>query len=140
MPGIVACCGFRCDLCLIYRDNLINDPQNRQRFREGVQKYYGDKLTLEECYCDGCLTPDSENPVRITADCAVRPCVIARGLDNCAACEDYPCEALQKKFIDYGKVMAMYGGPLPGEDYQAFVFPYESRQALDEIRQKRAKS
>jgi hypothetical protein len=140
MSEIIARCGFRCNLCLIYRENLKKDPGHRQRFRDGVEKYYGDKLALAECYCDGCLTPDSENPVRVTADCTLRLCVIARGLENCASCADYPCEDLKGKFIDYRKVMDRYGGPLPEEDYRAFVFPYENRQVLDGIRQKRDKS
>jgi hypothetical protein len=137
MADIIARCGFKCNLCLIYRDNLKKDERNRQRFRDALEKYYGDKLTLEECYCDGCMTPDSENPVRITADCKVRPCVIANGLENCAYCDRYPCENLARKFVDYRKVKDRFGGPLPEEDYKLFVKPYESRQVLDKIRQKR---
>ena len=47
MSDIIARCGFKCNLCLIYRDNLKKDKQNRQKFRDGLEKYYGDKLTLE---------------------------------------------------------------------------------------------
>jgi hypothetical protein len=137
MPEIIARCGFRCDLCLIYRDNLKKDPQNRQRFRDALEKYYGDKLTLEQCYCDGCLTDDGENPVRITTDCKVRPCVIARGIENCAYCDRYFCPDVARKFIERRKVEERYGAPIPEEDYKAFVLPYESRQVLDKIRRKR---
>jgi hypothetical protein len=136
MSDIIAYCGFKCGQCLIYRENLKKDERNRQRFRDGLEKYYGDKLTLEECYCDGCMAPDSENPVRITADCKVRPCVIAKGLESCAYCDQYPCQNLQRKFVDYRKVKERFGAPLPQEDYEVFVMPYESRQVLDEIRQK----
>ena len=137
MSDIIARCGFKCNLCLIYRDNLKKDKQNRQKFRDGLEKYYGDKLTLEECYCDSCMTPDSENPVRITSDCTIRPCVIAKGLENCAYCDQYPCEDLDRKFVDYEKVKERHGGPLPEEDYKVFVMPYESRKVLDEIMKKR---
>jgi hypothetical protein len=137
MPDIIARCGFKCNLCLIYRDNLKKDERNRQKFRDGLEKYYGDKLTLEECYCDGCMTPDSANPVRISKDCTVRPCAIEKGLENCAYCEEYPCENLERKFVDYRKVKKRFGGPLPEEDYKVFVMPYESRKVLDKIRKKR---
>jgi hypothetical protein len=137
MSEIIARCGFICSLCLIYRDNLKKDEQNRQRFRDGLEKYYGDKLTLEECYCDGCTTPDSENPVRISTECTVRPCVIARGLENCAFCDQYPCKALERKFVDYSKVKERFGAPLPEEDYRTFVMPYESKKLLDKIRKER---
>jgi hypothetical protein len=136
MADIIGRCGFRCSRCLIYKDNLKGEP-DRRRFRDGLLKYYGDKLTLEECYCDGCLAGDSENPIRINKECKIRPCVLEKGLENCAYCERYPCEILEPKMIDYRKVMERYGAPLPQEDYELFVEPYENRQTLDELRDKR---
>jgi len=137
MSDIVARCGYKCNLCLIYQDNLKKDEQNRQKFRDGLEKYYGDELTFEECHCDGCMAPNSENPVRIDTECKIRPCVIAKGIENCGYCEQYPCEILEPKMIDYRKVKERYGGPLPKEDYEAFVMPYESKKVLNKIRQKR---
>ncbi len=136
MADVIARCGYRCDLCLIYRENLEKDEQNRQRFRDALEKYYGEKLTLEECYCDGCMTDDSENPVRITKDCEVRRCVIAKSIENCAYCVQYPCNSLEKKFVERRKVEGGYGSPIPEEAYKLFIMPYESRRTLDRIRQK----
>jgi len=136
MSDIIGRCGFKCNLCLIYRENLKKDERNRQRFRDGLEKYYGDKLTLEECYCDGCMMDDRENPVRITKDCKVRPCAIARGIINCAYCDRYPCQDVEKKFIVRSKVEERYGAPIDEENYRLFIMPYESRQVLDEIRRK----
>jgi hypothetical protein len=133
MADIISRCGYRCDLCLIYRDNL-KGVKDRERFRDGLLKYYGHELTLEECYCDGCLTDDRENPVLITADCRVRPCAIAKGLDNCASCDRYPCHDLESRFFDYGKVKERFGAPIPEEDYRLFIMPYEGREVLDNIR------
>jgi len=137
MLDIIARCGFKCNLCLIYRDNLKKDERNRQKFRDGLEKYYGEKLALEECYCDGCMTDDSDNPVRITTDCKVRPCAIARGVENCGYCDRYPCPVVEKKFIDRGKVEEKYGGPISEDAYRLFIMPYESRQVLDRIRQQK---
>jgi len=139
MAEIIARCGFKCNLCLIYRENLKKDPKNRQRFRDGLEKYYGDKLTLEECCCDGCMTDDSENPVLITKECEVRPCVIARNIDNCAYCVEYPCQTIKKKFVERPKVEERYGSPIPEEAYRLFIMPYESKRTLDRIRQKAKK-
>ena len=135
MSDIIARCGYKCNHCLIYRDNLKGE-EDRRRFRDSLLKYYGDELTLEQCYCDGCMTEDSENPVRVDVDCQVRPCVIEKGLDNCGSCEQYPCKVLEPKIVDYQRVIERYGGPIPEEDYEIFVKPYESRKVLDEIRQK----
>ena len=135
MNEMTARCGYKCSLCAIYKDNLKGE-EDRQRFRDALEKYYGEKLTVEQCYCDGCMTPDSENPVLITKDCTIRPCAISRGLASCAHCDDYPCEDVAGKNIDYERVKERYGGPLPEEDYEKYVMPYESRKVLDEIRRK----
>jgi len=136
MAEIIARCGYKCDLCLIYRENLRKDAQNRQKFRDAMEEYYGDKLTLEECHCDGCMTPDSENPVRITKDCEVRPCVMARSIENCAYCVQYPCQTLEKRFVERRKVEERYGSPIPEEAYRLFIMPYENKRTLDGIRRK----
>ena len=136
MSDIIARCGYKCNHCLIYRDN-IKGEEDRQRFCDSLLKYYGDELTLEQCYCDGCMTEDSENPVRVDVDCQVRPCVIEKGLNNCGCCEQYPCKILEPKIVDYQRVTERYGGPLPEEDYEIFVKPYEIRRTLEEIRKKR---
>jgi Zn-finger protein len=85
------------------------------------------------------MTDDSENPIRINKECKIRPCVIEKGLDNCAYCEQYPCEILEPKMIDYQEVVKRYGSPLPQEDYELFVQPYENRKVLDELREEAAK-
>ena len=136
MSDIIARCGYKCNHCLIYRDNLKGE-EDRRRFRDSLLKYYGDELTLDQCYCDGCMTEDSENPIRVDVNCQVRPCVIKKGLDNCGYCNQYPCKVLEPKMVDYQKVMERYGGPIPDEDYELFVKPYEIRKTLDEIRQKK---
>jgi hypothetical protein len=136
MPEIISRCGFRCDLCLIFSENLKKDKNNRQIFHDGYEKYYGDKLTLKECYCDGCMTDDILNPVLITSDCKVRPCVIAKGMKNCAYCDQYPCKLVSNKFVRRCQVEEKYGAPIPEKDYKLFIEPYESQQVLDKIRRK----
>jgi len=135
MGEMIARCGYNCCLCLIYRDNLKGE-QDRIRFRDILRKYYGDEVTLEACYCDGCLTDDSQNPTLINTECQIRPCVLEKGLDNCAYCHQYPCDMLERAMIDYGAVEKRYGAPIPREDYESIIKPYESRKVLDNIRQK----
>lgn len=134
MAEMTGYCGYRCSACLIYRENLKKDPRNRQIFRDKLEKYYHDKLTLEDCHCDGCLTPDSENPDLITKDCKIRPCAISRGLESCAYCARYPCEMVGRKSIERSKVEEKYGAPIPQADYILLINPYESKKMLDKIR------
>jgi hypothetical protein len=134
MPEMSGYCGYKCGDCLIYRENLKKDPDNQRIFRDKLEKYYHDKLTLEVCHCDGCLTPDSANPDLITKDCKIRPCAIARGLKSCAYCAAYPCEMVSRKNIERNKIEEKYGAHIPDADYLLLIKPYESQKTLEEIR------
>lgn len=133
---ILGRCGYKCNLCLAYRENIKSDADNR-RFRDGLLKYYRYRLSIEACYCDGCLADDRENPVLLTPECRVRPCVLKRRLENCASCDRYPCKTLEKKFIDGKDVVKKYGAPIPKTDYDRFVSPYDNKKTLDDRRKKR---
>ena len=34
-------CGYRCNLCLAYRPNIDEHPENRQKLSDGWHKYFG---------------------------------------------------------------------------------------------------
>jgi hypothetical protein len=130
---IIGRCGYKCNLCLAYRENIKSEA-DRKRFRDGLFKYYRYPLSIEASYCDGCLADDRDNPILLTANCRVRACVLKKKLENCALCDQYPCKTLEKKFIDCKKVVKKYGAPIPKEDYDLFVGPYENKKTLDAIR------
>ena len=134
MKDIITYCGYKCNLYLAYRNK---DKDDLQKFSDGIFKYYGIRLSLEECYCNGCMTDDIESPKLIDIECKVRPCVMKKGLENCAYCDQYPCKELETKMIDGEKVAKKFEKPIPDEDYKLFIMPYESRKVLDKIRQKR---
>ena len=91
MEAILTRCGYRCDLCLAYKPNVLGNPSNRQKLSDGWFKYFGFRLPAAEICCDGCM---SDNPKLVDSACPVRPCVIEKGLDNCSQCEQYVCEKL----------------------------------------------
>jgi hypothetical protein len=136
---ILTMCGYRCDLCLAYRPNIEADPSNRQILSDGWHKYFGFRIPPEQIECDGCL---EENPRLIDTACPVRPCVLERGLQNCAECDDYGCERLVERLVVYEEVAhrigARTGGPIPEEDRARFLAPYENRARLEELRVRRA--
>jgi hypothetical protein len=131
MGDIVGRCGYLCHLCLAYKG------KDQQRFSDGLRKYYRYRIAVAKCYCDGCMADDSANSKLIDPNCRVRACVIRKGLENCAYCEEYPCGKLKRKFVDHGKVAKKYGKPIPEEDYVCFVKPYEAKKVLGKIRQER---
>ena len=137
MSEITGCCGYRCDLCQAYRENVV-DSEHQQKTVEGWLKYYGDHVPPEEAYCDGCLDK-RKDAKRLTTDCSVRACAMETGLPNCAHCEKYLCEKSRGKVIKLSTVQARLKDPISQEDYEKFVGPYESDKELNRIRQKSSK-
>ena len=131
MQPILTRCGYRCDLCLAYKPNVEKNPTNQQKLSDGWFKYFGFRLPASEICCDGCM---SDNPKLIDQSCPVRPCVIARGLDNCAQCEQYVCEKLTQRLFVFGEVKRRVGADIPDDDRACFIAPYENRVRLDALR------
>ena len=131
MEPILTRCGYRCDLCLAYRPNVVANPSNQQKLSDGWYKYFGFRVPAEEITCDGCMADD---PKLIDKACLVRPCVIQKGLDNCAQCEEYICERLSERLVICEAVRERAGGSVPEDDYQCFIRPYENKRRLEALR------
>ena len=129
---ILARCGYRCDLCLAWRPNVAKKDR-RALLSDGWHKYFGFRIPPERIVCDGCTAPGQ--PRLVDTACPVRPCVLSRGLDNCGQCCDYVCCRLKERLVDRKELEKKIGRPVPEEDYDLFVRPYESRARLDRIRQ-----
>ena len=131
MEPVLTRCGYRCDLCLAYRPNLESNPENRQILSDGWFTYFGFRIPPEEILCDGCLAEDAQ---LVDTACPVRPCVIERGLPNCAACGQYICAKLEERVVSREEVRQRMRAEIPEEDYQRFILPYENKPRLEEIR------
>lgn len=133
MEAILTRCGFRCDLCLAYRPNVEANPADRQKLSDGWFKYFGFRIPPEEIICDGCMSTEP-NPRLLDVDCPVRPCVLDKGLENCAQCADYGCERLRQRLIEYEAIRGQVGAEIPEDDRRCFILPYENKERLDSIR------
>ena len=122
-PPIHARCGYRCDLCPAYKDN-IHGPADRQRTSDGWFKYYGFRIPSERICCDGCLDERPEAS-RIDTRCPIRPCAMARGVETCGQCPRCGCKRFKTRDVTREKVEKRLGAPIPPEDYRRFVLPYE---------------
>jgi hypothetical protein len=131
MEPILTRCGYRCDLCLAYRPNVEQNPADRQVLNDGWFAYFGFRLPPEEICCDGCMADD---PELIDKSCPVRPCVLEKGLDNCAQCEYDGCKRLAERLVVYEEVKSRMDGDIPEEDYVRFIRPYENKRRLDALR------
>lgn len=131
MEPILTRCGYHCDLCLAYRPNVAANPTNRQKLSDGWFKYFGFRLPPAQICCDSCM---AENPQLIDKSCPVRPCVLEKGLENCAQCEQYVCEKLTERLVIYEEVRQRVGGEIPQDDYLCFIRPYENKLRLEALR------
>ena len=131
MKKMLARCGYRCDLCAARSD----DPVLRQRLVEGWRKYLGHEMyTVENVRCDGC-----RNDGRLAdKSCPVRPCAIEKGVDNCAYCDEYPCDELEGLICSREKFVERLGA-IPEEDYNLCLRQFESAPELASIRKALAK-
>ena len=138
MKEKIGFCGFRCEICPAYKDNISSD-EDRQAVSDGWFKHYGFRIAGEEIYCDGCRADDSTNPRRIDPECEVRACALQRKLPSCAHCDDFMCAKLSKKMIDTEKIAERAGGSILQEDFDRFVKPYYSAKILEDIRKRLGK-
>ena len=134
MDPIITKCGYRCDLCLAYRPNVEAHPENRQILSDGWHKYFGFRIPPEEIYCEGCLSVDGK---QIDSGCPVRPCVIDRGIDNCAYCGDFVCEKLQSRMVNFHEIQTRFNQPISIKDRYRFITPYESENRLKTLQLKK---
>ena len=131
MGEILTRCGYRCDLCLAYRPMVEANPSNRQVLSDGWVKYFGFRIEPENIICDGCL---ADHPKTIDQECPVRPCVNERGLENCGYCDQYICEKLKDRIVEFDTIRERLQQDIPEEDRARFILPYENKLRLERIR------
>ena len=101
MEESLAYCGLICQTCQIYLATREPDKEKKYKMRADIAreitKHYGGETKSEDVGdCDGCKTEGGR--LFSNNDCPMRTCAIEKGIDNCAYCDDYTCEALEKLF------------------------------------------
>jgi hypothetical protein len=94
MDTMIAYCGLVCSDCPGLIATQANDLVALERLAEQVRvEYNNPNATVASVMCDGCLTA-SARKCSYCAECAIRACAVAQGVENCAYCEAYACEKL----------------------------------------------
>ena len=126
MEEILGKCGYRCDLCPAYKQN-IKCANDKKRCSDGWSKYLGLEIPPEEIGCGGCLNEkELADP-----NCPVRPCVVKNNLENCGHCKNFGCDNLKTRmnFIEENVDLSS----IPQEDSDVFIKPYQSKERLLKI-------
>ena len=86
---LLAPCGIDCAACPAYLATRSND---KTKLQEVLKSWTSDpKMTVDDLLCDGC---HGERVSRDCRECWIKDCVKANGIETCAECGRYPCEAL----------------------------------------------
>jgi hypothetical protein len=97
MEKAIAFCGLTCSDCPAYLATQDDSDEERRRVAETWSKEYNSDIKPEDISCDGCL-PGHTRYFHHCFDCDIRACGIARGVENCAFCDEYACEKLDRFF------------------------------------------
>lgn len=97
MEKMIAYCGLVCTDCDAFKATQNNDDNLRKQVAEKWTKEYNHPFKPEDINCDGCL-PDTVKTIGHLNVCPIRKCGQEKGVKNCAYCEDYACEELNKYF------------------------------------------
>lgn len=96
MDKMIAYCGLTCSKCPAFIAKKENNDELRKKTAEEWSKDFGETVTPESINCDGCIT-DGEH-INYCNICEIRKCGIEKKIQNCAYCDDYICEKLEKWF------------------------------------------
>jgi hypothetical protein len=91
---LVAFCGLVCNECPAFIATVENDDEKKKKTAEmwSSEDY---KINPEDVECDGC-TFIGKKIMAFCFDCKVRQCGIGKRVENCAYCDDYPCDILKE--------------------------------------------
>ena len=98
MDKIIAYCGLVCSECPAYIATQADDAAALERVAaRWREEYNAPDITVESVICDGCVT-EGERKCGHWFDCEIRACGMERGVVNCAYCDDYGCEKIERFF------------------------------------------
>ena len=126
---ILTKCGFRCDLCPAYKEN-IKSEEDKILVSKEWQRIFGFDIPPQDIECVGC----NNEGKHADSNCPVRPCVIEKKLKNCAYCDDFGCDKLKSRIDFLDDFLVKKGKILSDEDYKKYVIAYEAKERLNKIR------
>jgi len=101
---MISFCGLVCTECQAFIATQKNDKEMLKRAAARFNQEVNGSFAPEDWLCDGCLAFEGRL-ASYCHGCEVRACGIEKKVQNCAHCDDYPCQRLEELFatIPYGK-------------------------------------
>ena len=96
MVSMIAFCGLDCTRCDAYVATKNDDNKLREETAKKWEKEFNHPgLRRSDINCDGCLS-DSKRLFKHCRICEIRKCAKEKEVENCAHCEYYSCDKLEK--------------------------------------------
>jgi hypothetical protein len=121
MGKMIAYCGIDCGKCEAFIAKKENNNEIREKYAKELSERFDIEVLPETVNCDGC--PSSGEHMGYCSMCDIRSCCNDKGIENCALCDDYVCEKLEKVYTFMRDVIGKI------RDNEA-----EAKVTLDEIR------
>jgi hypothetical protein len=95
MEKMIGYCGIVCSECKGYIATQSNDDNMRKKIAKEWSKQFNTDIKPEAVNCDGCLS-ESDRLIGHCHVCEIRKCGQEKNVKNCAYCDEYVCEKLEK--------------------------------------------
>jgi hypothetical protein len=97
MKEMISYCGLSCHECPALLATKADDDEKRKEVAAIWSKQYGKEMDFKSINCNGCLT-DGEVVFAHCQTCEIRACGKEKKVENCAHCDEYVCDKLDKFF------------------------------------------
>ncbi len=91
---MIAYCGLDCSQCGAYQATRLDNDQKRAETAKLWSQLYQADIKADQINCTGCKSKGVK--FSHCSVCEIRECCISRGIDHCAACDDYICDKLSQ--------------------------------------------
>jgi hypothetical protein len=93
---VLGYCGIDCAECAAYKGTVSTDLE---LLGKAAGSYWDGAYSAPEWVCLGCTPADQPFLAKFCAQCKIRICAMAKGVQNCAACSDYETCRILHDFI-----------------------------------------
>ena len=90
---MISCCGLNCSKCECYIATQEDDDEKRSEVAKKWSIRYQSDIRPEQINCDGCRAAGRKFDFTEKI-CPIRKCCYLKGVENCAVCDEYICDAL----------------------------------------------
>jgi hypothetical protein len=97
METIISICGLECTACPAYIAKQTDDNALREKTAKEWSEAFKTELKPEDINCDSCIAVDGAH-IGYCNVCEIRQCGLAKKVVNCAYCDEYVCDKLEKWF------------------------------------------